>query len=64
MVLADYRSYIETQQKVETAYTNPDEWTKKSIINVARMEKFSSDRAIREYADDIWKVKPQKIEVK
>lgn len=64
LVLADYRSYINAQRKAEIEYLDKDNWTKKSIINVARMERFSSDRAIREYSKDIWNVKPLKIEVK
>ncbi len=63
-VMADYRSYIETQKKVEAEYMDAENWTKKSIFNVARMEKFSSDRAIREYSKDIWKVQPMKITLK
>jgi starch phosphorylase len=64
MVLADYRAYITAQRKVEEEYLNTDSWTRKSILNVARMQKFSSDRAIREYAADIWHVHPLKIAVK
>ncbi len=64
MAMADYRSYIETQKRLEDEYRNTDNWTKKSIFNVARMEKFSSDRAIREYAKEIWKVEPMKINQK
>jgi glycogen phosphorylase len=55
---------LTAQKKVETEYLDKDGWTKKSILNVARMEKFSSDRTIREYAKDIWKVQPLKIDVK
>jgi len=62
-LFADYESYIQTQDKVNQLYTNPDEWTKKSILNVARIGKFSSDRSVKEYADKIWKVKPVKVEV-
>lgn len=54
MLLADFASYASCQDTVDTAYSNPDDWTRKSIINVARMGKFSSDRSIREYADKIW----------
>ncbi|MDO8548526.1 MAG: glycogen/starch/alpha-glucan phosphorylase, partial [Ignavibacteria bacterium] len=62
-LFADYESYIKTQDKVSELYANPDEWTKKSILNVARIGKFSSDRSVKEYADKIWKVKPVKVEV-
>jgi len=57
-VMADFNSFAETQKKVEFEYMNRDKWLRKSIINVARMEKFSSDRAVSEYAHDIWKVEP------
>lgn len=60
-LLADYESYIETQEKVSELYKNVKEWTKKSIYNVARIGKFSSDRSIREYSEKIWKVKPVRI---
>ncbi|MCF8067635.1 MAG: glycogen/starch/alpha-glucan phosphorylase [Desulfobacterales bacterium] len=58
MVLADYRSYIESQEKVSSLYLNREEWTRKSILNTANMGYFSSDRAIMEYAENIWNVKP------
>ncbi|MFH1279910.1 MAG: glycogen/starch/alpha-glucan phosphorylase [Candidatus Eisenbacteria bacterium] len=56
--LADLPSYIERQKEVAVAYSRPDEWWRKSILNVARIGKFSSDRTIREYAREIWKIKP------
>jgi glycogen phosphorylase len=62
-LLADFRSYMETQDKVDTIYKNPLEWTKKAILNVAGMGKFSSDRAIIQYANEIWKIKPVHIEL-
>ncbi len=58
LLCADYRSYITAQEAVGAAYRDTDRWTRMAILNVARMGKFSSDRAIREYCDDIWKVKP------
>jgi starch phosphorylase len=58
MLLADFASYVECQNRVSAAFANPKEWTKMSILNTARMGKFSSDRAIREYCKDIWKIKP------
>lgn len=58
MVLADYRAYIEAQEKVSLAYGNPDEWARRSIMNTANMGKFSSDRAVMEYARGIWGMKP------
>jgi starch phosphorylase len=58
MVLADYRAYITAQEEVGRVFMNPDEWARRSILNTARMGIFSSDRAIREYADRIWHVGP------
>lgn len=62
MLLADYQSYIECQEKVSQAFQDSDRWTRMSIFNVARMGKFSCERAIREYCQDIWKVQPVHIE--
>lgn len=62
-LFADYKSYIETQEKVSRLYSNQTEWAKKSILNSARMGKFSSDRSIKEYAENIWKVKQMKVDV-
>jgi len=58
MILADYRSYVNCQEKVSRLYLDGDEWTRRSILNTARMGKFSSDRAVLEYARDIWHVEP------
>uniref|UniRef100_A0A7V2ZLB4 Alpha-1,4 glucan phosphorylase n=1 Tax=Ignavibacterium album TaxID=591197 RepID=A0A7V2ZLB4_9BACT len=60
-VFADYQSYIDTQDKVAQEFLNQEEWTRKSIYNVARIGKFSSDRAVSEYAKKIWNVKPVKL---
>ena len=49
MLLADYRSYLDCQEKVAQAYQDQENWTRMSILNVARMGYFSSDRSIREY---------------
>ncbi len=57
-LLADYASYITCQQNVDDCYAQPDTWTEKSILNIANMGKFSSDRTIEEYARDIWNVSP------
>lgn len=57
MLLADYRDYIRAQEEVSKAFQNRDEWTRKSILNTANMGKFSSDRAVLEYARDIWGIK-------
>jgi starch phosphorylase len=63
MLLADYQSYVDCQERVSAAFSNKEEWTKMSILNVARIGKFSSDRSIREYCADIWKTWPVKIQV-
>ena len=57
-VLADYRAYIQAQEAVDALYRNQEEWTRKSILNAARMGFFSSDRSVAEYTRDIWGVKP------
>ncbi len=56
MLLADYPSYIDCQEAVNRAWADQKQWTRKSLLNVARMGKFSSDRAIREYCSRIWKI--------
>ena len=61
MLLADYRSYVDTQQTVVDTFQDKQSWTKLSILNVARMGYFSSDRAIREYAEKIWEVSPVEV---
>jgi starch phosphorylase len=63
MLLADYQSYIDCQDAVSRAYTKQDAWTRMSILNVARIGKFSSDRSIRDYCSDIWKTWPVAIEI-
>ncbi len=60
-LLADYQSYIETQDKVSKLYLDQENWTKMAILNVARIGKFSSDRSVKDYAGKIWRVKPVKI---
>ncbi|OUC15608.1 MAG: glycogen phosphorylase [Alkalinema sp. CACIAM 70d] len=61
MLLADYQSYIDCQTQVSHSYCDTEHWTRMSILNAARMGKFSSDRSIDEYAQDIWKVMPERI---
>lgn len=60
-LLADYRSYVDTQEQVDTLYRHPDEWTRKTLLNIANMGYFSSDRTIEEYADEIWHIKPIRL---
>lgn len=57
LVLADFADYVRVQEQVSEAYKDTDSWTRKSILNVARMGYFSSDRSIREYCDKVWHVK-------
>jgi starch phosphorylase len=58
LVCADFAAYLEAQRRVEAAWRSPGTWTASSILNVARAGRFSSDRAIREYASQIWRVEP------
>jgi starch phosphorylase len=55
-VLADYQSYIDCQNRVSEAFQDPRKWARMAILNIARMGKFSSDRAIREYYEKIWRL--------
>ncbi len=61
LLLADYASYIECQEKVSEAYLDQERWNKMSILNTANMGKFSTDRTIHQYAEDIWGVAPVPI---
>jgi starch phosphorylase len=63
MILADYQSYIDCQDYVSMAFKDQEKWTKMSILTVARMGKFSSDRSIREYCEKIWHATPLKIDL-
>lgn len=63
LVCADYASYVECQSRVSAAWLDGESWTKMSILNTARSGKFSSDRAIAEYCDDIWKVWPLTVKI-
>ena len=55
--LADFRAFVDTSARVDELYTERDEWVQKAILNIARVGKFSSDRAIKEYAEEIWNIK-------
>ena len=58
MLLADYRPYVAAQEKVSQIFLDKDDWARRSILNTARMGKFSSDRSVLEYARNIWRVEP------
>ncbi|MEO8418852.1 MAG: glycogen/starch/alpha-glucan phosphorylase [Methylophilaceae bacterium] len=58
LLLADYESYVAKQDAIDVVYKDEEEWTRRAILNVARVGKFSSDRTIRQYAENIWKVRP------
>ncbi len=55
MLLADFQSYLECQERVAKAFLDPDQWSRMAVLNIAHMGKFSSDRSIREYAEQIWR---------
>jgi starch phosphorylase len=61
MLLADIESYVDAQRRVDELWREPRTWTRAAILNVARIGRFSSDRAVREYAEEVWKVKPAVI---
>jgi starch phosphorylase len=58
MVLADFEAYVECQRRASLAYLDVESWSRKSILNVANMGRFSSDRTVKEYAQEIWQVDP------
>jgi starch phosphorylase len=61
LLLADFQSYLDCQSRASEAYADTERWTRMSILNTARSGKFSSDRTIREYCADIWRVNPVPI---
>ena len=63
MLLADLRSYSEAQDRVDAAYRDAKKWNRMSLVNIARSGRFSSDRAVQEYCDEIWHIKPIKFGV-
>jgi glycogen phosphorylase len=62
MTIADFRSFVDAQKRVEATYRDTDRWTRMSILNTASSGKFSTDRTITEYNNDIWKLKPINID--
>jgi starch phosphorylase len=63
MVLADYQPYVDCQEQVGEAFRDQERWARMSILNTARMGKFSSDRSIRQYCENIWGVVPHEARV-
>jgi starch phosphorylase len=57
-LMADFGSYVDTQSAVSTEYQHPEVWTRKAILNLARIGAFSSDRAVTEYSREIWHLGP------
>jgi starch phosphorylase len=64
MLMADYEAYIAKQFEVASTFLDSEKWLTMAIYNVARMGKFSTDRTIKEYAEDIWHIKPLEIKIK
>ena len=62
-ILKDFRSYVEAQERVEKAYRDEKGWAKMAMLNVAHSGKFTSDRTIQEYVDDIWHLDRVKVEM-
>jgi starch phosphorylase len=63
LLFADYDSYIACQESVSRTFADTRTWTRMSILNVARMGKFSSDRTIAEYCREIWQVQPMPVKM-
>jgi starch phosphorylase len=63
MLFADYQSYIDCQERASKVFQDRDAWTRMAILNAVRMGKFSSDRTIKEYCEQIWNVKPVPIQL-
>jgi starch phosphorylase len=63
LVLADFQDYVDCQRRVSDSFPDRGQWLRKSILNVARCAPFSSDRAVREYSEDIWGVTPVPVQL-
>lgn len=63
MLLADYASYVDCQDELDRAYSDRSRWLRMSILNAARSGFFSSDRTMRQYCEDIWRLKPVEVSV-
>ena len=63
MLLADFDAYVECQARVSEAYRDQEQWTRMSILNVAHMGRFSSDRSIREYSEQVWGATPTPVRI-
>jgi starch phosphorylase len=63
MLMADFESYVDCQDRVGAVFRDRPLWTRMSILNAARSGKFSSDRSIRDYCERIWKVRPVRVEL-
>jgi starch phosphorylase len=61
LTAADFRSYIDAQQRVEAAFRDTEGWTRMSILNTAASGRFSTDRTMREYNEDIWHLDPVQL---
>ena len=61
--MADYQSYADCQELVDQSYRDKEGWTRMSILNAARSGKFSSDRTIREYCNEIWHAKDVRVQL-
>ena len=61
MLLADFESYLEQQRAVDQLWLDPEGWTRKAILNIARTGRFSSDRAIETYAREVWEISPRAV---